>query len=72
MFTIDERNINIEPAPVYVQDNFPGLSHKQYFAAMALQGLLARNRDWPPEDASRLAMQYAEAMVKVFGIENDK
>lgn len=70
MFTVDERNIIIDPSPVYVQDNFPQLSHKQYFAAMALQGLLARNRDWPPEDASRLAFQYAEAMTKVFNIQD--
>lgn len=70
-FEISTKNIDIHPAPVYVQDNFPALTHREYFALAALQGLLAsKGSNISPEDASKLSVNHAEALVKALGIED--
>jgi len=70
-FEISTKTISITPAPVYVQDNFPELTHRQFFALAALQGILAsKGSNISTQDASKLAVDHADALIKTLGIEN--
>jgi hypothetical protein len=45
-------------------DNHKGLTKREYFAAMAMQGLLARHNYLSDEDVvSRNAVDYADALL---------
>ena len=41
-----------------------GLTKREYFAAAALQGMLAAGRDWHPKDLTRKSLEYADAMLE--------
>lgn len=43
-----------------------GLSKREYFAAKAMQGLLAQERYPHRLDISRRALEYADALIKEF------
>jgi len=65
--------INISPAPVYVQDNFPQLTYRQYLAATVLQGYLANERSWrtAPSEAAKEVLQYVDAVIKELGLSEE-
>lgn len=45
----------------------PGLTKREYFAAMAMQGIIANNHHGPDEyvkQAAREAVQYADALIE--------
>lgn len=47
--------------------DFPGLTKREYFAAMALQGLIGTSEEqlvYKPAVISRLAVQYADALLE--------
>ena len=44
--------------------NFTSLTKREYFAAMALQGLLAGNASDSIEDASKYAVKAADALIE--------
>lgn len=40
-----------------------GLTKRELFAAMAMQGLLAIDADWKPDVAATVAARYADALL---------
>lgn len=40
-----------------------GLTKREYFAALALQGLFAQSDGWAPEDAGEFAARCADALI---------
>lgn len=40
-----------------------GITKREYFAAMALQGLLSRNDPAPPDNLAMEAFRFADAML---------
>lgn len=44
-------------------ENFDGLTKREYFAAMAMQGMLA-NSFWGEQDVAEQAIRYADELLK--------
>lgn len=56
-----------DPAPAFptwsAKDVVPGMTLRDYFAATALQGLLASNPDYFPPEIVTMAFKYADLMI---------
>lgn len=48
---------------------YPGLTKREYFAAVALQGLLSMD-DWRLEDAAAVAADAADALIAALNAES--
>jgi hypothetical protein len=63
-------NMPIAFKPVFPEQGKSGMNVKELFAAMALQGILAGPMDKMsssrinPQDAAKLAVEYADALMK--------
>ncbi|MBV9387004.1 MAG: hypothetical protein JOZ78_11320 [Chroococcidiopsidaceae cyanobacterium CP_BM_ER_R8_30] len=55
--------------PVHSIDNSVGVNKREYFAAYALQGLLAGGQ--PVETAAHLAIKLADALIRELNIQED-
>ena len=52
--------------PLYTQDKigWAGLSKREYFAALALQGLCASGKFFTKEPYAKVAVEYADALIE--------
>lgn len=71
MKTIAEEPINpmprkyIGPDGATRETTTTGLTKREYFAAMAIQGILVgRSRFYPPKQLSEQAVEYADALIE--------
>ena len=46
------------------QQIYPGLTKREYFSVMAMQGFIARDCIISPDSVAFLAIEYADALIK--------
>lgn len=51
-----------------IEGEDPGINKREYFAGLAMQGLLAADLDWEvsdvPDEVAKVAVKYADALIK--------
>ncbi len=52
-------------APIHPSGKKEGITHHAYFAAVALQGILAGSPQTPPDEAAKKAVEHADALSKL-------
>lgn len=50
--------------PAFPSNGNHGLTRREYIATACLQGMLANSNEWEPESAVRMALRYADELIK--------